>query len=257
MSDIPLRKRSAVEIVDAAFQVYRRHALTLIMVTALAYTPWLVINLLFIRALADPTAVQGAGFVIRSLIIALGAVITIMLMSGVLTKLGAQAYLSGETGRVEDAIREVLPRVPGLIGAGILRSLLVGLGLVLLFIPGVIFFLTYVAITPVIVIEGKGVSEAFSRSSQLTRNQKMHVLGTYALLMLLYFLLLGGLTAVSALLTSISLVFQQLLSTVFIILFFPIFGLAEMLLYYDLRVRNEGYDVEVMAGSLGEHPSVG
>ena len=255
MSDIPLRKRSAVEIVDAAFQVYRRHFLTLIMVTALAYAPWLLINLLFLRSLADPTAVPGGWLVLRSLIAALGAMITFTLMSGVLTKLGAQAYLTDDPGRVEDAIRDVWPRVGTLIGAGILRSFLIGFGFLLLIVPAVIFFLTYIAVTPVIVIEGKGVSESFTRSAQLTRNQKGHILGTAALLFLLYVLLLSGTLAVSAVVNSI--VLQQLLSTVFIVLFYPIFGLAEMLIYYDLRVRNEGYDVEVMAGTLGERPSMG
>jgi len=54
-----------------------------------------------------------------------------------------------------------------------------------------------------------------------------------------------------------SVVIPQVVQTVFVILFYPIFGISEMLIYYDLRVRNEGYDVEMLAGSLGERPVVG
>ena len=31
----------------------------------------------------------------------------------------------------------------------------------------------------------------------------------------------------------------------------PVIGIMEMVLYYDARIRAEGYDVELMASSLG------
>jgi hypothetical protein len=31
------------------------------------------------------------------------------------------------------------------------------------------------------------------------------------------------------------------------IIAYPLFAIVEMLLYYDARVRNEGYDIEMMA----------
>jgi len=34
------------------------------------------------------------------------------------------------------------------------------------------------------------------------------------------------------------------------ILAYPMFAITEMLLYYDARVRNEGYDIEMMAEGL-------
>ena len=257
MSDIPLRARSAVEIVDAAFQLYRRQALVFIMVTALAYAPWLVLQLLIVRSAGTPTAetaaIPDAGDTLRSLIVTLGSFVTFSLMSGVLTKLGAQTYLGGTPGRVEDVIREVLPRVPALIGGAILRTFIVFLGLMFFLIPGFVLFAKYAAITPVIVMEKTGVGGAFSRSSTLTNNQKAHVLGTYGLVIVLYGLLFFGVIVIAGL-TPNSTVLAQVELTAFVIVFYPIVGLAEMLLYYDLRVRNEGYDVEVLTGTLGERP---
>ena len=255
MSDIELRKRSATEIVDAAFQLYRRHALVYIMVTALAYAPWLVLNLILFRSISTPGTTPNFGFG-RLAFVWFGNFITFTLMSGVLTKLVADAYLNGEPGRIEDAVRVVLPRVPALIGSAIGKLLLITLGFMLLIVPGIIFSLMFVATTAVIVLEGKGVIEAFGRSAQLTRNQKMHVFGTYLLIFVLYFLLSIGVVVLTGFL-AFSAVIPQVVWTVFIILFYPIFGISEMLIYYDLRVRNEGYDVEILAGSLGERPVVG
>ena len=257
MSDIALRKRSAVEIVDAAFQLYRRHALVFVMVTALAYAPWLVLQLVLGRfTTATPNAEWMGTF--TGLLIIFGSMITFTLMSGVTTKIGSHAYLHGDTGRVEDAIKEVLPRVPALIGAAIGRSLLIMLGSLLLIIPGIIFFLMYVAVAPLIVLENKSVGESFVRSAQLTRNQKFHVFVTYLLVGLIYALLFAGVMVlmVMALSTGPG-ILPPVVLTIFIIVLYPLFGLVEMLIYYDLRVRNEGYDVEIMAGSLGERPTVG
>lgn len=256
MSDIELRKRSATEIVDAAFQLYRRHALVFIMVTALAYAPWLVLNLILFRSLAGATGAQaGLGFG-RLIIIWAGSLITFTLMSGVLTKMSAEAYLKGEPGRIEDAVRDVLPRVPSLIGSAIGKWFLITLGFMLLIVPGVIFFLMYIATTAAIVLEGKSVTDAFGRSQQLARNQKGHVFVTYLLIGLIWMLLYFGVLMLVSMLGFNPVIFQVML-TLFIIVFYPIFGIIEMLIYYDLRVRNEGYDVEMMAGSLGERPAVG
>lgn len=255
MSDIELRKRSATEIVDAAFQLYRRHALVYIMVTALFYAPWLVLTLIFFRSLSTPGAAANFGFG-RLALFWFGSLITFTLMSSVLTKLGADAYMNGEPGRIEDAIKAVLPRVPALILSAIGKYLLITLGFMLVIVPGVIFFLMYVATTAVIVLEGKGVTEAFGRSAQLTRHQKGHVFGTYLLLGAIYMLLSVGILMLTPF-VAFSIVISQVMWTVFVILIYPIFGISEMLIYYDLRVRNEGYDVEMLAGSLGERPVVG
>ena len=255
MSDIELRKRSATEIVDAAFQLYRRHALVYIMVTALFYAPWLVVTLIFFRSLSTPGTAPNFGFG-RLALFWFGSLITFTLMSGVLTKVSADAYMNGEPGRIEDAIKAVLPRVPALILSAIGKYLLITLGFMLVIVPGVIFFLVYVATTAVIVLEGKGVTEAFGRSAQLTRDQKGHVFGTYLLISAIYILLLIGVMVLTPFL-AFSVVIPQVVQTVFVILFYPIFGISEMLIYYDLRVRNEGYDVEMLAGSLGERPVVG
>jgi hypothetical protein len=44
------------------------------------------------------------------------------------------------------------------------------------------------------------------------------------------------------------------LQTLYTIVAYPIIGITQMILYYDTRIRAEGFDIEVMAGALGAAP---
>lgn len=68
---------------------------------------------------------------------------------------------------VGDLMRSVLPVLGPLIAAGILAGIGIAVGFVLLIVPG-LFLLT---IWAVIVIERRGISDAFGRSRQLVKDQ--------------------------------------------------------------------------------------
>jgi hypothetical protein len=269
MSDLPLRARSATEIIDAAFQLYKRHALQFILVTGLAYAPWLVVQLTFLRNALTVTPGSSAMMSVSMILNMLGSFIIISLMGGVLIRLGSRAYLNGEPGDLSDAVRDVLPKVFKIIGATIARSVIMGVGMLAVlfaaplalinpalvflgFIPAcawlAYFYARFSASTSVIVLEDAGVDRSLSRSSVLTRGRKWHVLGTYAILWLVYGMLWAGVAVFFTFTQSV--VIQTVISTVLTIVAYPIIGLAEMLIYYDLRIRKEGFDIEVMAGAL-------
>ena len=46
-----------------------------------------------------------------------------------------------------------------------------------------------------------------------------------------------------------------IVSTLVAVVIYPIVGIAEVVLYYDARVRQEGYDIEVMTASLEPAPA--
>jgi len=46
-TELTLRSRSATELVDAAFQVFRKAPVHFIVAAAVVYVPWLVIQLAF------------------------------------------------------------------------------------------------------------------------------------------------------------------------------------------------------------------
>src|SRR5690348_9556074 len=132
MSAPALRPRSATELVDAAFQIMRSHYGQLVVCSAIAYVPMLLLRLFVIgdtnRFLGvDPTVVQRQ-VLVTMLWTALGSLVTYSLMSAVLVVLTSQAYL-GDVVDVGDAVRRVIPRVVQVLAASFLRSLLVILGI--------------------------------------------------------------------------------------------------------------------------------
>lgn len=79
---------------------------------------------------------------------------------------------------VGDLMRSVLPVLGALIGAGILAGLGIGAGFVLLIVPGLILLTMWAVIAPAIVVERRGVFDAFGRSRQLVKGQGWPVFGT-------------------------------------------------------------------------------
>lgn len=250
MSDLRLRARSATELVDAAFTLYRRDPLPYIMLTACAYAPWLVLRLILLGLGGESAASNGN--LAAAAVVGLGGAIVYLIsysiMSAALVRLASQAYL-GEPVDVGAAVRDAVPRIGAIIGAGILKAILMGIGAMFFFV-GMIYVATrFFALNEAIILEHRGVGAAFTRSSELSRGRKWHVLKTLALVFLVYFLVFVAVAWVGAI--SGSRVVTEVLTTAFVVVGYPLIGIAETLLYYDARIRAEGYDIEVMAGSLG------
>jgi len=251
MSAPSLRPRSATELVDAAFQVLRAHYGQLLVCSAIAYLPMLLLRLFVIgdttRYLnGDPTAMQSDIFM-TTLWTMLGSLVTYSLMSAVLVVLTSQAYL-GDTVDVGDAVRRVVPRVIPVLIASVIRSVLFILGFILLFVPGFWVLARYFAVVPAVVLEDAGTLHSFSRSAELSRGRKWHILGTLALVTIIYYLLVAGVSLIGALAGKF--VVQTLVSSVAAILVYPVVAITEALLYYDARIRSEGLDIELMTDAL-------
>lgn len=246
MTDLRLRTRTTSELVDAAFSLYRRHAMQYILVGAIGYSPFLILQLVTTgTAPTTPAALFASGG--TALVLMLASMITFSLMSGVVIKHGAQVYLGGEPDLAK-TVREVIPRLPSLIVAGLLSALLYGLGL-LFFLVGVFYIIArYFAVSSAVVLEERGPFAALGRSSELSRDRKRHILNTLLLVFLIYFILSMGIGAFSQIFRSQ--VLQLVVTTTYTIVAYPVISLTYMVLYYDARIRGEGFDLEHMAKEI-------
>ena len=106
-----------------------------------------------------------------------------------------------------------------------------------------------------IVLENRSIVEAFTRSSLLSKDRKGHILLTLFLIFLIIWLfsLAIGVIALFAGNVAVTVVAQ----TLYTVVAYPLIGITQMILYYDARIRAEGFDIEVMAGSLGAPPVTG
>jgi uncharacterized membrane protein len=242
------RARSVSELVDAAFTLYRRDAGAYIMVTAIAVLPGLVAQLL----LLNPTGAPGMMTSLGAVIVAIFSVVTYALMTGVVTKVGSDVYLGGEAD-IAAAVRHTLPLIGSLVWAAILRSIFYFLHALLLFFPVFIAFAKYFAPEAAIILEGKNASAALKRSVDLSDGIRWHIFGTLVLGYGIYFLLGIGLGVLG--LANQSQMIALFAQTLLTIVAYPIIGLLTMLLYYDARIRKEGFDVEHLARSLDAPPA--
>lgn len=246
MTEVRLRARSVSELVDAAFALYRRDGSQYIMLMAIAALPQLVAGLIL-----RPGASFGLGTSVLLLITTLASAFTYTMGAAAITKLGAAVYL-GEPREVDAALRSVIPKVMSILLAGFLKALLYFVG-VLFFLVGEFYVAArFFAVTSTIVLEDASVGTAFSRSSELSLGRKGHIFATLLLVYVIYFLLAFCIGFVAAL--SRSSVVATVASTAFSIVAYPIVGLTSMLLYYDCRIRNEGFDIERMAAEIGGDP---
>ena len=247
MESIALRPRKATEIVDAAIEVYRRNPVHFMLLTAMVHAPWLILQLVLVGN-APPTAAIGT-----SILISIGTAASNFLMSAVVVQMASDLYLGRETDAFE-SIRRVGWKLPTAFVASLIQGALLVIGLTLLLFPAVYWGALYFAAIPAIVLERKGLFEGFGRSSQLSNGLKLHILSTLGLV----FIIRMAVTLGAVLLVSVvpSQAVKSVLTTLASIIIYPLSGISDALIYYDARIRREGFDIEMMAGSVESVPVV-
>jgi hypothetical protein len=86
---------------------------------------------------------------------------------------------------VSETFGRVQPRLGSIIGAGILLGLAIGVGFLFLIVPGLFLLTIWIAVIPAIVLENRGIGEAFGRSRELVRGNGWNVFGTIVLTILI------------------------------------------------------------------------
>lgn len=101
------------------------------------------------------------------------------------------ADLKAEAISTDEAMAVGRRRLWPLFGLYLLAGLGIGLGFVLLIVPGVILALAWSVVGPVLIEEDRPVMQTFGRSAELTRGTRLNIFGV--LLTFLVFELLGSL----------------------------------------------------------------
>lgn len=150
-------------------------------------------------------------------------------------------------------------RVTRLAGLALLTGLAVSLGLLALIVPG-LYLLTRWAVAPAaVVLENTSVVGSLRRSWQLTHTETGHAFG----ILLAVWMSMAAVTGVlstditvstpSPAQTSLLVIVGVVTSIAQFIVTVPAWGMAATLLYIDLRMRREGFDL-VLAKAAGCEP---
>ena len=133
--------------------------------------------------------------------------------------------------------------------------------LILLLAPNIYLYARWLAAPAALLAEGTGPIDSLRRSWRLSQGNVLRIVGYVILLGLLTFILpivietalqfifeIISPTGVSELLLR----FPAALSSLFLIVSMPFSVGAAVLLYYDLRIRGESYDLEMRVAELEE-----
>jgi hypothetical protein len=157
---------------------------------------------------------------------------------------GAFQVLRGQSIRVGEALQRAFARFFPLIGLGILWSVALMIGFLLLIVPGFILLCMWAVVVPACVVEGLGPIASMSRSAALTKGYRWKILGLL--------LLLGIINAVGSKLIEVILGLagdwlSSIGSLVWFVAWNAYWNCVLVMIYHDLRVAKEGVDTEQIA----------
>lgn len=276
MATLDLRPLSLGELLDRTFFLYRRHFLLFMGVAAIPYGVAIAIVAIFFllarlagtanpvlsnRPSISPAALGaiGGGFFFLGIIF-----FAVFLISyGALVIAVSEIYV-GEQVRIKEVFGKAFKRFWSLLGVLILGMMILVGGFVFLIIPG--FYLACrmsVAFT-VAVIDKIGPLASIRRSFSLTKGFAgrafmivvLSVAITYAAIAVFQapFFFLVAASAKNPKMVMLWFVLMEIAGIFSNVIVAPVSTIGFALFYYDLRVRKEAFDLQMMMQAIGGEP---
>ena len=267
-----LRPLGIGEMLDAAIKIFTRHWRTLVLCVIGLVLPVQILAVLVTASIApeslDLTSTETGvsrdeetEFYVSQLVVGLLSFVSVLIATAACFKAVADAYL-GVQPEWKHSLKFGARRLPALVGVAILGGLAV-LGMTLLLIvPGIWLFVMYAVAVPALLLERVGPVEGLKRSFRLVKGRWWATFGV-----LLVSTILAGI--VGALVQSVITIVPSLVAdgntpalafasavggTVGAMITTPYSAAVIALLYFDLRVRKEGLDLQLLAHDAGvEH----
>ena len=253
-----LRPLSLSEILDRTFFLYRKHFVLFVGIVAL---PELIV--LAIQLIGGAVKLQGSllGGTIIGAVAGLVNVLTLGSAHAATTIAVSDVHL-GRPISIGGAYSAIKSRLLPIIGIIFLIDLGIGFGFVLLIAPGIYLALSWALSIPVTVLEGTGLNATVNRSSVLTKNDKGRIFLVALLLVILVWIVtafigmpLGVIAALSHRNDPTGLqawitMFGAVAEYIGVCLVGPLLTIGITLLYFDNRVRKEGFDLQLMMATM-------
>ncbi|MEP7064757.1 MAG: hypothetical protein ABI889_01860 [Gemmatimonadota bacterium] len=266
---IEIRPRRATELVDASFQLLRRHYSQFVTVSALTMAPGVLLRIIMREQMSNPQMMAANPGPL--VLVAFVAVLCVTVCDAVLTVAVSDSYLTGAVD-LSRAFSAGMRKIISVLLASFFRGLLLGIVVAVisigavfvtilkspiifvLIVPLAIWAAIYIllrtfAIIPVVVLEDTGPNVAMRRTLHLSKSCAAHILFSLGLAFFLYFIFSGIISALGV--TMLTPSTAGIIGAVLIIPIYPLLTVVSTMLYYDLRIRKEGFDLEIMSRELG------
>jgi hypothetical protein len=264
-----LRPLSIGEVLDAGFRLLRARFGTLVLCAAVPVVPLTILSIIVVAS-ADPSSFDvnatasdsgsqnASGLADRFLTGAAAA-----LAIAACFKVISSTYL-GERAGAGESLRYGLTRFLPLMVAYIVMSIALTLALIAVVIPSIFLGVKWSMSYAAIVAERAGPFSGMGRSWELTRGHWWRTFGTLLVLVLISFVLFFvALAAVGAAAVAVDETVSTTTYTVLVAVatilvlsvLYPLIAAIVTVIYYDLRVRNEGFDLQLLAQGVGADAS--
>jgi hypothetical protein len=266
---MPLHPMTVSDIVDGAFRVLKGNLRTVMTVGAVFIVPagllaaFLQRDLFggagFFGMLDDPSTTEAAADSSGSqnaatAVSLLAESLSLPFIAAGLGRVVGAAYMGGEVSP-GSALRTALRRSWALVLAWLLIHLLEFLGFLFLLLPGVAVMTLMVAAAPAIAVENLGPIAGMRRSARLVRRRFWAVLAIALLSGLIGYVLRQAIVSVPSLIAlTIGMgrawVLLGIGNIAALLVAQSLLALISVLVYFDARIRSEGFDLQVMATLL-------
>ena len=243
-------------LLDRAVRLYANNFTLLLGINAVAYVPFYLIMLLFQSSMSlNPHDENAPWAAVLYLIVfmVLWTSIVFPIAGGAATYAISERYLGNQVS-ISAALRSGLASFWSVSIAQITVSIRVLIGFVLLIVPGVLWWLSYSVVVPTILVEGQKAQASLRRSRDLMKGQRGKAFAIVIVLVLLEGLAGAGAGSVAKFLisaeTAAGAVLHSAINNLMSIFLAPLGIVATILLYYDMRIRKEGFDLEMLSRAI-------
>lgn len=281
MDAAALRPLGIGEMLDVAIKLYRRRFGTLVRAVAVIVGPiyalLVIVQLSLIPTQDDIEAIEAVdpvtgmpefdwgivwAFIAGALVFGLAYFLASQLATAASFRVVSAGYL-GEDVEWRDSLRFAVGRLRSLVWLSFLLAVFIGFGFLLCIVPGVYLFGAYAVAVPVLLLEDLRGRAAMKRSRALVTGRWWPVVAVIFLGMLLAQIVSSVLTGIftiplgSADNEVASILGNAVGSTLSAVVVTPFTAAVTTVVYFDLRVRKEGFDLELLAREVGVAPTDG
>jgi hypothetical protein len=265
------------QTIDAALNLYTKNAVQLWQLVAIVIVPIEIIEVILRRVTLPSDVILRHGtfythgsttstaITVAIVVSGLLGLFGQLLATGAVFKLQLDAYL-GKPHEIRESFDYAFAhhRLLSLLWIGIIATIMILVGLILVIIPGIYLFVALSVTVPVLMLEGQRGMAAISRSMSLVSGRWWQTFGRLVVGLILYivayFIIDGIAGAITNNTTSPTLyeVVTGVVGALITIVLAPFIAALINVIYIDLRVRKEGVDHgTLLAGGAPTGPPPG
>jgi len=267
-----LRPLSVGEIIDVAIKIWRRHLPTLARIVVVVVAPVQILAALVMASVSSTgdvfNGVDAAGnpsvdthamgsWVAGMLTAQTLSALAFLISSAAVLRAVSVAYLGG-TPQWRESLRAATRRLRSLIWLGFLLAGGLGLAMVALVIPFFWLGVSWSIAFPVLIAEGERGAGALGRAFRLVRGRWWPTAGALTLAFMFQAFVgfvaaipIGILGATGNGGSLAGLTVSTVINIATSVITTPFMAAVLVLIYFDLRVRKEGFDLELLAQAVG------